>query len=157
MIHLYHWIFNININLIEMCFSSPQLYSPIITIVCVFLQEWQNSIQKNAGLAFIELVNEGRWVTPLLVSFPASWLSATFQFHQSSITSWTPSLNLSSSADRVALYDSGLRGEEKKKSMIAGGEVEVELGRVRVDYLWVQVSVQYLPVPVGFGKRREVR
>lgn len=32
--------------------------------VCVFfLQEWQNSIQKNAGLAFIELVNEGRWVT----------------------------------------------------------------------------------------------
>lgn len=24
------------------------------------LQEWQNSIQKNAGLAFIELVNEGR-------------------------------------------------------------------------------------------------
>ncbi|KAG7254668.1 hypothetical protein CRUP_020190, partial [Coryphaenoides rupestris] len=23
-------------------------------------QEWQNSIQKNAGLAFIELVNEGR-------------------------------------------------------------------------------------------------
>lgn len=24
------------------------------------LQEWQNSIQKNAGLAFIELINEGR-------------------------------------------------------------------------------------------------
>lgn len=24
-------------------------------------QEWQNSIQKNAGLAFIELINEGRW------------------------------------------------------------------------------------------------
>lgn len=32
-------------------------------IVCFPLQEWQNSIQKNAGLAFIELVNEGRWVT----------------------------------------------------------------------------------------------
>ncbi|KAI5607332.1 lipopolysaccharide-responsive and beige-like anchor protein isoform X7 [Silurus asotus] len=27
---------------------------------CFRLQEWQNSIQKNAGLAFIELVNEGR-------------------------------------------------------------------------------------------------
>ncbi|XP_076852724.1 LOW QUALITY PROTEIN: lipopolysaccharide-responsive and beige-like anchor protein [Brachyhypopomus gauderio] len=26
----------------------------------IILQEWQNSIQKNAGLAFIELVNEGR-------------------------------------------------------------------------------------------------
>uniref|UniRef100_A0A663E0C1 LPS responsive beige-like anchor protein n=1 Tax=Aquila chrysaetos chrysaetos TaxID=223781 RepID=A0A663E0C1_AQUCH len=26
----------------------------------IFSQEWQNSIQKNAGLAFIELVNEGR-------------------------------------------------------------------------------------------------
>lgn len=24
------------------------------------VQEWQNSIQKNAGLAFIELINEGR-------------------------------------------------------------------------------------------------
>ena len=24
------------------------------------LQEWQNSIQKNAGLAFIELINEGK-------------------------------------------------------------------------------------------------
>ncbi|KAG2465653.1 LRBA protein, partial [Polypterus senegalus] len=28
--------------------------------VIYYLQEWQNSIQKNAGLAFIELVNEGR-------------------------------------------------------------------------------------------------
>lgn len=28
--------------------------------ICLF-QEWQNSIQKNAGLAFIELINEGRW------------------------------------------------------------------------------------------------
>lgn len=27
--------------------------------MCLF-QEWQNSIQKNAGLAFIELINEGR-------------------------------------------------------------------------------------------------
>lgn len=32
----------------------------VIDIVCVHMQEWQNSIQKNAGLAFIELVNEGR-------------------------------------------------------------------------------------------------
>lgn len=32
-------------------------------MLCVGLQEWQNSIQKNAGLAFIELVNEGRYVT----------------------------------------------------------------------------------------------
>lgn len=61
-------------------------------IVCVYLQEWQNSIQKNAGLAFIELVNEGRWVTPLLVSFPVSSLSATLQFHQFSITSRSPPL-----------------------------------------------------------------
>jgi hypothetical protein len=25
-------------------------------------QEWQNSLQKHAGLAFIELINEGRYV-----------------------------------------------------------------------------------------------
>lgn len=35
----------------------------MINILCFHLQEWQNSIQKNAGLAFIELVNEGRWVS----------------------------------------------------------------------------------------------
>ena len=29
-------------------------------------QEWQNSLQKHAGLAFIELVNEGRYVTILI-------------------------------------------------------------------------------------------
>uniref|UniRef100_A0A8C5G7W0 Neurobeachin n=1 Tax=Gouania willdenowi TaxID=441366 RepID=A0A8C5G7W0_GOUWI len=31
-----------------------------INCFCFFFQEWQNSIQKNAGLAFIELINEGR-------------------------------------------------------------------------------------------------
>uniref|UniRef100_A0A669BYI8 Neurobeachin n=1 Tax=Oreochromis niloticus TaxID=8128 RepID=A0A669BYI8_ORENI len=34
--------------------------SSIINMLMFVLQEWQNSIQKNAGLAFIELVNEGR-------------------------------------------------------------------------------------------------
>lgn len=42
-------------------------------------------------------------------------LSAAFQFHQSSITSRTPSLNCS--CDRVALYDSGL----KKNQWFLGG------------------------------------
>lgn len=100
------------------CIFFPLLcgIGPIINIVCIYVQEWQNSIQKNAGLAFIELVNEGRWVTPLIVSFPVSSLSATFQFHQSSIASQTPSLNLY--GDRVALYDSG---QKKKKSIITGG------------------------------------
>lgn len=45
-----------------------------------------------------------------------------------------PSLNLFGSGDRVALYDSGL-GEKKKKINDCWGEVEMELGRVRVDYL----------------------
>ncbi|XP_070289960.1 neurobeachin-like [Salvelinus sp. IW2-2015] len=30
----------------------------LVMLLCS--QEWQNSIQKNAGLAFIELINEGR-------------------------------------------------------------------------------------------------
>lgn len=48
-----------------------------------------------------------------------------------------PSLNLFSPADGVALYDSGLGVKKKKRKKIndGWGEVEVELGRVRVDYL----------------------
>ena len=30
-----------------------------LNLLCT-LQEWQNSLQKHAGLAFIELINEGR-------------------------------------------------------------------------------------------------
>ena len=37
--------------------SSNSIVS-IVMLLCS--QEWQNSIQKNAGLAFIELINEGR-------------------------------------------------------------------------------------------------
>uniref|UniRef100_F6X056 Uncharacterized protein n=1 Tax=Ciona intestinalis TaxID=7719 RepID=F6X056_CIOIN len=36
-------------------------YSSVVELVMLLCsQEWQNSIQKNAGLAFIELINEGR-------------------------------------------------------------------------------------------------
>ena len=34
--------------------------STVSLIMLLCSQEWQNSIQKNAGLAFIELINEGR-------------------------------------------------------------------------------------------------
>lgn len=39
----------------KLCFNTASFL-----FFFVFPQEWQNSIQKNAGLAFIELVNEGR-------------------------------------------------------------------------------------------------
>jgi hypothetical protein len=48
-------------------------------MVCVELvmllcsQEWQNSFQKHAGLAFIELINEGRYVLPNLLSITRAW------------------------------------------------------------------------------------
>lgn len=90
--------------------SLSLLYSvgPIIDIVSIHLQEWQNSIQKNAGLAFIELVNEGRWVTPLRYQ-PLSSLTSP------------PSLRgrppLNCSCDCLALYDSGL----KKNQWFLGG------------------------------------
>jgi hypothetical protein len=34
----------------------------LVMLLCS--QEWQNSLQKHAGLAFIELINEGRYVVP---------------------------------------------------------------------------------------------
>ncbi len=47
-------------------------FSNIHNVCCVWFQEWQNSIQKNAGLAFIELINEGRYVVYSL-KFLISW------------------------------------------------------------------------------------
>ncbi|XP_035021739.2 lipopolysaccharide-responsive and beige-like anchor protein isoform X8 [Hippoglossus stenolepis] len=41
-----------------MCMKSSSSVVELVMLLCS--QEWQNSIQKNAGLAFIELVNEGR-------------------------------------------------------------------------------------------------
>ncbi|NXN99610.1 LRBA protein, partial [Rhinopomastus cyanomelas] len=46
------------------CMKSSSSVVELVMLLCS--QEWQNSIQKNAGLAFIELVNEGRQVTLLL-------------------------------------------------------------------------------------------
>jgi len=40
------------------CMKSHNSIVEIVMLLCS--QEWQNSIQKNAGLAFIELINEGR-------------------------------------------------------------------------------------------------
>ena len=48
---------NKNNNNVISSVSSNQIVS-IVMLLCS--QEWQNSIQKNAGLAFIELINEGR-------------------------------------------------------------------------------------------------
>uniref|UniRef100_A0A667YJJ4 Neurobeachin n=1 Tax=Myripristis murdjan TaxID=586833 RepID=A0A667YJJ4_9TELE len=40
------------------CMKSSTSVVELVMLLCS--QEWQNSIQKNAGLAFIELINEGR-------------------------------------------------------------------------------------------------
>uniref|UniRef100_A0A8C9TTE1 LPS responsive beige-like anchor protein n=1 Tax=Scleropages formosus TaxID=113540 RepID=A0A8C9TTE1_SCLFO len=40
------------------CMKSSSSVVELVMLLCS--QEWQNSIQKNAGLAFIELINEGR-------------------------------------------------------------------------------------------------
>lgn len=45
----------------------------------VCFQEWQNSIQKNAGLAFIELINEGRYVV-FTLKFHISWHCLCYDF-----------------------------------------------------------------------------
>ena len=39
-------------------FKTSQSVVELVMLLCS--QEWQNSLQKNAGLAFIELINEGR-------------------------------------------------------------------------------------------------
>jgi hypothetical protein len=40
--------------------SSGEGSGTVSLVMLLCSQEWQNSIQKNAGLAFIELINEGR-------------------------------------------------------------------------------------------------
>ena len=42
-----------------------QSSSVVELVMLLCSQEWQNSLQKHAGLAFIELVNEGRLDTEL--------------------------------------------------------------------------------------------
>ena len=44
-----------------------QSTSVVELVMLLCSQEWQNSLQKHAGLAFIELVNEGRWVDSYFV------------------------------------------------------------------------------------------
>lgn len=39
-------------------FKNSQSVVELVMLLCS--QEWQNSLQKHAGLAFIELINEGR-------------------------------------------------------------------------------------------------
>lgn len=39
-------------------FKTGQSVVELVMLLCS--QEWQNSLQKHAGLAFIELINEGR-------------------------------------------------------------------------------------------------
>ena len=39
-------------------FKSSNSVVELVMLLCS--QEWQNSLQKHAGLAFIELINEGR-------------------------------------------------------------------------------------------------
>ena len=40
--------------------TLKQSTSVVELVMLLCSQEWQNSLQKHAGLAFIELVNEGR-------------------------------------------------------------------------------------------------
>jgi hypothetical protein len=41
-------------------FKNSNSVVELVMLLCS--QEWQNSLQKHAGLAFIELINEGRYV-----------------------------------------------------------------------------------------------
>jgi len=43
--------------------TLKQSTSVVELVMLLCSQEWQNSLQKHAGLAFIELVNEGRYVS----------------------------------------------------------------------------------------------
>ena len=42
--------------------TLKQSTSVVELVMLLCSQEWQNSLQKHAGLAFIELVNEGRYI-----------------------------------------------------------------------------------------------
>ncbi|MGH0135846.1 UNVERIFIED_CONTAM: hypothetical protein FKN15_037883 [Acipenser sinensis] len=54
------------------CMKSSSSVVELVMLLCS--QEWQNSIQKNAGLAFIELVNEGSALGPSRLKDRHSWL-----------------------------------------------------------------------------------
>lgn len=60
---LLRFLLLVHINIFfNMCTTNSKVVQKIkhTRHSCFQFQEWQNSIQKNAGLAFIELINEGR-------------------------------------------------------------------------------------------------
>lgn len=121
------------------------------------LQEWQNSIQKNAGLAFIELVNEGRQVTPTCLSS----CSSTKLSLQPPFISHFP---ISPSSDRIVpLLHSGTRDPQGPCNMVAVQDNNQWLKSaeglrgVRMEDRCVQGSIQYLLIPVGLGERKRVQ
>jgi hypothetical protein len=55
-------------------FKNSNSVVELVMLLCS--QEWQNSLQKHAGLAFIELINEGRYVQPNLLRVTRAWTIA---------------------------------------------------------------------------------
>ena len=64
-------------------FKSSNSVVELVMLLCS--QEWQNSLQKHAGLAFIELINEGRLLSHAMkVGWPRLALTRTRITHQDS-------------------------------------------------------------------------
>lgn len=88
----------------------------------------------------------------ILSPFPAALIHyfSNLSTHQplSNLTITASHHNPSGQKDPQGPRDRGTIQDSGHKSM-TGGAWESH------DYLWVQVSIQYLPVPEGFGKRRE--
>ena len=53
-------------------FKSSNSVVELVMLLCS--QEWQNSLQKHAGLAFIELINEGRLLSHAMKVGPKTFL-----------------------------------------------------------------------------------
>jgi len=58
--------------------TLKQSTSVVELVMLLCSQEWQNSLQKHAGLAFIELVNEGRYVHLCAIGY--CWAGPYFKY-----------------------------------------------------------------------------
>ena len=66
----------------------------LVMLLCS--QEWQNSLQKHAGLAFIELVNEGRLLSHATKGGSQIIMLSSFLYFNPSFSSFPPSFLLHS-------------------------------------------------------------
>uniref|UniRef100_A0A8C0NE11 Lipopolysaccharide-responsive and beige-like anchor protein n=1 Tax=Canis lupus familiaris TaxID=9615 RepID=A0A8C0NE11_CANLF len=103
------------------CMKSSSSVVELVMLLCS--QEWQNSIQKNAGLAFIELVNEGSRPREFWrLDYWEDDLRRRRRFVRNPLGSTHPEATLKTAVEHAADEDILAKGKQSIKSQALGNQ-----------------------------------